>query len=127
MSKEKHPLEDVFADYKKRYEGMDKEKLVDRLAFYEWALDQISPNVRWVILNLGNMVWVKWRMGREFIGNLMGAEFKIDQLQLVGLETIHKYAEKKVVYERRIVNAPLRDLVGFDLVLGKEKEEPLEY
>jgi len=117
---------------KKELEGLSKEQLIDELAMYRLVIPKLGPYVKWVIENYFKPVYVRFRMGRETVGYLVGAVLVPETLQLLAQEEVKKYASNKtyVKHDIRIVNCPIKELSFYDVILEEgdwEEQEGFTY
>ncbi len=113
---------------KKQLEQLSKEDLINELAMYRLIIPKLGPFVKWFIDNYYKPVYVRFRMGRETVGLLCGAILVPDTLQLLAQEEIKRYQDNKtyVKYEIRLVNAPIKELSFYDVVLEESDWEERE-
>lgn len=126
MSEETNPLALELNQIKQQLADLSKEELIDRLAYYEWALPKLGPHVRWALDHMYDIVMCKWRMGRQVIGYLVGVELQPVRFAILADEETRDYMRKKIIHEQHIVYAPLKELSFYDIVLGKTGEEDME-
>jgi len=113
-------------EIKRELEKMSKEKLIDELAVYRLVIPKLGPFVKWVLENFYKPVYVRFRMGRETVGFLVGCMLVPDTLQLLAQEEVKEYRTDEtgrtktyVKYELRIVNAPVKELSFYDVIIDE--------
>jgi len=113
---------------KKELAAKSKEELIEELAVYRLVIPKMGPFVKWFIENYFKPVYLRFRMGRETVGFLIGCVLIPDTIQVLAQEEIKKYTGDKtmVKYELRIVNAPVKELSYYDVVLESSDWEETE-
>ena len=113
---------------KKELAAKSKEELIEELAVYRLVIPKMGPFVKWFIENYFKPVYLRFRMGRETVGFLIGCVLIPDTIQVLAQEEIKKYTGDKtmVKYELRIVNAPVKELSYYDVVLESTDWEETE-
>jgi len=110
---------------------LSKEELVERLAMYEFVIPKLGPFVQWFINNFYRPVYIRFRVGRENVGLLVGALLVPEQLILLAEEKMTKYEGGKtyVKYDTRLIHAPIKELSYYDVVLeeGQWEEQESRY
>jgi len=125
-NEEASPLMLEIEEIKKELAVKSKDELIDELAFYRHVIPKLGPWVEWIISNFYKVIGVRWRMGREAAGVLIGAIVHPDILMLLTTEEIRKYEQKKIIFEQHIVYAPVKELTWYDVILGKIGEEEMK-
>ena len=107
---------------------LSKEELVERLAMYEFVIPRLGPFVKWFIENFYRPVYIRFRVGRENVGLLVGALLVPEQLILLAEEKMTKYEGGKtyVKYDTRLIHAPIKELSYYDVVLEEGQWEEQE-
>ena len=107
---------------------LSKEELVEKLAVYEFVIPRLGPLVRWFIDNFYRPIHVRFRIGRETIGLLVGALLVPEQIILLAEEKVTKYVGDKtyVKYDTRLIYAPIKELSYYDVVLEEGQWEEQE-
>ena len=123
---EESPIELELQAIKEELEKLSKEELIEELAHYKFIIPKLGPWVQWAIDNMYRLVGVRWRMGREAVGLLVGVLFHPEVLILLSHEEIRKYEIKKIIHEQHLVYAPTKELSWYDVILGKIGEEEMK-
>lgn len=113
---------------KKQLMQLDKETLADRLAAYEYIIPKLGGMVRWCVENYYKPIYYRFRIGREGVGLLVGANLVPESFVILAEEKVSKYEGGKsfVKHDLRMIHVPVKELSYYDVILQEGEWEEQE-